>query len=127
MGVVPTKKATNGILESHSEVEGQKFPMSSGRVVLSSSVGGTDEWSCESPVDIALDVGEIRAKEIKIQEGLKSFHILLTWVFRLDEREDEGAVSDRLCDGRSMRWADRWRQSTKCLSKEETYCGRVAQ
>ena len=42
--------------------------MSFGRVVLPSSVGGTIEWSCESLVDIAPDVGEVRAKEMMIQQ-----------------------------------------------------------
>ena len=47
--------------------------MSFGRVVLPSSVGGTNEWSYESPVDIAADVEEMRAKEMKIQEGVEEF------------------------------------------------------
>ena len=58
---------------------------------------------------------------------LKSFCILLRWVFRLDKREDEGAVSDRLSDGRRMRWGDRYRLPTIYLSKRETHHGRVAQ
>ena len=42
--------------------------MSFGQVVLPSSVGGTVEWSSEKPVHIAPDVGEVSAREIKIQE-----------------------------------------------------------
>ena len=47
--------------------------MSFGRVVLPSSVGGTDEWSCELPVDIALDVGKMKAEEMRIQVEVKEF------------------------------------------------------
>ena len=45
--------------------------MSARRVGLPSSVDGTVEWSCESPVDIALDVAEKRSKEMKIQRGVE--------------------------------------------------------
>ena len=39
--------------------------------------------------------------------------IVLGWMFWLDKREDEGAVSDRLVNRRSMRWDDWWRRSAK--------------
>ena len=73
--------------------------MSSSLVVLPPSVGGTVELSCESAADIVPDVEDMRAQEMKIQEGLKRLCILLRWVLRLDRKEDEGAVSDRFCDG----------------------------
>ena len=60
-------------MQSISEVEGQYFVMSSCRVVLPLSVRGTVEWSCESLVDIARDVGEVRAKEMKIRELVEEF------------------------------------------------------
>ena len=44
-----------------------------GRVVLPSIVGGFVEWSYEQPVDIAPDVGEVRAKEMRIQEVVEEF------------------------------------------------------
>ena len=47
--------------------------MSFGPVVLPSSVDGTVEWSCEPFVDIASDVGEVRAKKKKIQEMVEEF------------------------------------------------------
>ena len=47
--------------------------MSSGQVGLPSILDGTVERSCESLVDIALDVAEMRAKEIKIHEGVEKF------------------------------------------------------
>ena len=52
--------------------------MSCGRVVLPSIGGGTVEWSCESTVEIAPDVEEMKAKEMKIQEGFEEFlHLAL--------------------------------------------------
>ena len=57
--------------------------MSFGRVVLFSSVGGTVEWSCESPVDIAPDLEEMRAKEMNVQEGVEEFLHPAWWVLRL--------------------------------------------
>ena len=47
--------------------------MSFGRVVLPSSVSGTVKKSCKSLVDIVLDVEQMRAKRIKIQEGVEEF------------------------------------------------------
>ena len=103
-------------MQCRSEVEGQKFVKSAGRDFLPSCVGVTVEWSYGLTVDIASDVEEMKAKEMKIQEGLKSLCNLLRWVLRLDERKVEGAVSDRFCDGRSMRWEDRGRHFAKHLS-----------
>ena len=42
-------------------------------VLRSSCDGGTVEWSCELPVGVALDVGEMRAKDLKTQEGVEQF------------------------------------------------------
>ena len=67
-----------------------------GRVVLLSIVDGTVEWSCESLEDIVPDVGEVRTKGRKSRRWLKSFCILLRWLLRLDRREDETAVKNRL-------------------------------
>ena len=40
--------------------------MTFGRVVQPSSVHGTVEWSYNEPADIALDIGEVKAKEMKV-------------------------------------------------------------
>ena len=111
-------------MQSHSEVEGQYFVMSSGRVCLPWSVEETVECSCESHVDIAtlrLMLKRWEQKRWRSMRGLKTFCILLRWVLRPDKREDEGAVADRLCDGRSMRWGNQRRLYTKSLSKGEIH------
>ena len=46
--------------------------MCSDQVVLPSS-NGTVEWSCGSLVGIASDIGEVRAKEMKIQDVVEEF------------------------------------------------------
>ena len=58
-------------MQNPSKDEGQKIIMSSGRVVLPSSVGGTVELSFETPLDFAPDVEELTAKELRIQEGVE--------------------------------------------------------
>ena len=60
-------------MQSHSEVKGQEVLMLFGQGVQLSSVGGTVGWSCESLVDIGLDFGEVKAKEMKTQEVIEDF------------------------------------------------------
>ena len=111
-------------MQSHSEVEGQYLVMSSGWGGLPSSVDGTLEWSCESLVDIAPGVEELRAKELKIQGGLK--------VSALCSDEFSGWIKERMqvpsviscLMGRS--W-NRTIDGGKYLSKVEIQRGRVGQ
>ena len=79
----PKRKESTAIMQSHSEIEGRKFVTSFGRVVLPSSVGGTVEWSCQTPGGIAPEVEEVRAKEMKMQVVEK---FLLRWALRLGKR-----------------------------------------
>ena len=66
-------------------------------------------------------------KRWRSRRWLRRFCILLEWVLRLDKREDESVVSDRLSERRDVRGVDWWRHSTKYLIKRETHCGWVAQ
>ena len=64
--------------------------------------------------------------KIQVRE-LKCFCILLRWFLLLDKKEAGSAASDRLCEGWSMRWDYRWRNSAKYFSQGETHDGEIAQ
>ena len=67
---------------------------------------------------------------MKIQELVDELlhPVRLIWLIcRLDNKEDEGAVSDGLVNRKNKRWNGFWKHSAKYLSQWEIYCSRIAQ